>query len=429
MKKVSIVGAGLAGCEAAFQLADRGWKVEIYEMRPSRMTPAHGTGLPAELVCSNSLKSDLITTASGLLKAELRTLNCRLLEIAEQHRVPAGNALAIDRVRFAEAILDRIESHSNIELIRREVDRIPEPPAIIATGPLTSEALVSALLNLIGEEQLYFFDAIAPIVAADSIDMDICYSKSRYDKGEDDYINCPFDKDQYLAFVQALQDGEKHEAHEFETKWFKEIGYKFYENCVPIEELASRDKDTLRYGVMRPVGLENPRTGRRPWAVIQLRAENAERSSYNLVGCQTMLRYPEQKRIFQLIPGLESAEFLRYGSIHRNTYLKSPEILSDDLSLKAVPGVYLAGQLSGVEGYIESIMGGLLAALSVAGEYRLFPDVTIIGQLQRHITTPVKEFQPMNANFGLLPPLDENIRDKKKKKQILSERALKEINF
>ncbi len=427
MKKVTIVGAGLAGCEAAFQLADRGWKVELFEMRPNRMTPAHETGLPAELVCSNSLKSGLITTASGLLKAELRKLNCYLLDMAEQHRVPAGNALAIDRRQFSEAVLERIDADPNIELIRKEIDRIPEPPAIIATGPLTSESLVSALLNLIGEEQLYFFDAIAPIVAANSIDMDICYRKSRYDKGEDDYINCPFDKEQYLVYVQALQEGEKHEAHEFETEWFKDIGFRFYENCVPVEELASRDKDTLRYGVMRPVGLENPRTGRRPWAAIQLRAENEECTSYNLVGCQTMLRYPEQKRIFRLIPGLENAEFLRYGSIHRNTYLKSPDILNADFSLKQAPGVVLAGQLSGVEGYIESIMGGLLAAMSVAGEYRLLPEQTIVGQLQRHITTPVKDFQPMNANYGLLPPLDEKIRDKKKKKQMMSDRSLESM--
>ncbi len=427
MKEITIVGAGLAGCEAAFQLADRGWNVRLYEMRPHRMTPAHETDLPAELVCSNSLKSNLITTASGLLKAELRKLDCRLLEMAEQHSVPAGNALAINRIQFAQAVLDRIQAHPNIELIREEIETIPQAPAIIASGPLTSEALVTSLLTLIGEEQLYFFDAIAPIVAADSIDMDICYSKSRYDKGDDDYINCPFDKEQYRLFVEALLEGEKHEAHEFETKWFQEIGYRFYENCVPIEELASRDENTLRFGVMRPVGLENPRTGRRPWGAIQLRAENEERTAYNLVGCQTMLRYPEQKRIFRLIPGLQNAEFLRYGSIHRNTYLKSPEILNEDLSLKKAPGVYLAGQLAGVEGYIESIMGGLLAALSVAGEYRLFPDVTILGQLQRHIVTPVKDFQPMNANFGLLPPLEENVRDKKLKKQMMSDRSLESM--
>ncbi len=427
MKEITIVGAGLAGCEAALQLAERGWKVNLYEMRPHKMTPAHHTGLPAELVCSNSLKSDLITTASGLLKAELRLLNCKLLDLAEKRRVPAGNALAIDRILFAEDMQQILESHPNIELIREEVKEIPEPPVIIATGPLTSDRMVQSLLTLLGEEQLYFFDAIAPIVSADSIDMDICYSKSRYDKGESDYLNCPFNKEEYLAFVEALRAGEKHEAHEFENQWFRDIGFQFYENCVPIEELASRDKDTLRYGVMRPVGLEDPRTDRRPWAAIQLRAENSERTAYNLVGCQTMLRYPEQKRIFRLIPGLENANFERFGSIHRNTYLNSPGILNKDLSLRKASGVYLAGQLSGVEGYIESITGGLLAALSVAGEYRLLPETTIIGQLQRHITTPMKNFQPMNANYGLLPPLEENIRDKKKKKQALSDRAIEHL--
>lgn len=430
MKQINIIGGGLAGSEAALYLGNNDWKVTLYEMRPGKITPAHQSGDFAELVCSNSFKSKLSTTASGLLKSEMKLLDCVLLPIAEKFCVPAGNALAIDRNKFAENITKIVEDHPNINVVREEVKNICPGKTIIATGPLTSEALTAAIIEKIGDEHLYFFDAVAPIVSAESLDNEIVFSKTRYDKGDADYINCPFSKEEYYQFVDALNDAQKHDIHEFESDFFNNIDFSFYENCTPIEELARRGEDTLRFGVMRPVGLEDPRTGRRPWAVIQLRAEQTDLSSYNLVGCQTMLKYGEQKRVFQLIPGLKNAEFLRYGSIHRNTYLNGPHILNPDLSLKCDPDVFIAGQLSGVEGYVESILSGLLIAKIINDEFDLeggevsLPDTTISGQLWRHLISESSNYQPMNANFGLLPDLPERIRDKKKKKQALSDRAL-----
>ncbi len=442
LKIIKIIGAGLAGSEAALQLADNDWQVELYEMRPQVQTPAHHTADFAELVCSNSLKSKLITTASGLLKAEMKILGCKLLPIAEECCVPAGNALAIDRKLFSRKVTKLIENHPNIKVHREEVTELNYELTIVATGPLTSENLTQSLIEIIGNEQLYFFDAIAPIVSAESLNRNIIYEKTRYDKGEADYLNCPFSKDKYLQFAEALNEAEKHEAKEFESKFFSKIDFHFYENCIPIEELAKRGKDTLRYGVMRPVGLEDPKTGERPYAVIQLRTENKDKTSYNLVGCQTMLKYGEQKRIFRMVPGLEKAEFLRFGSIHRNTYLNAPHILNEKLSLKNKPNIYIAGQLSGVEGYVESILSGLLVSRIINKMLRfeqfrdfrsfqnfgsLLPETTISGQLWRYLITENKNFQPMKANFGLLPPLEEKIKDKRLKKEKLAERALRDI--
>jgi len=431
IKTIKIIGAGLAGCEAALQFADNNWQVELYEMRPGKQTEAHQTGDFAEVVCSNSLKSKLITTASGLLKEEMKILGCKLLPIAEEYSVPAGNALAVDRDKFAREVTKIIQNNPNINVHREEVTSLDDELTIIATGPLTSQRLTGELIKIIGDEHLYFFDAIAPIITAESVDESIVYRKTRYDKGEADYLNCPFSKDEYYAFVDALNEAEKHEVHEFESRFFKEIDFKYYENCTPIEELARRGKDTLRYGVMKPVGLDDPRTGKWPYAVIQLRTENNDRTSYNLVGCQTMLKYGEQKRIFRLIPGMQKAEFVRFGSIHRNTYLNGPHILKDDMSLKKKSNVYIAGQLAGVEGYVESILAGLLVAQVITGELQntndMLPLTTISGQLWRHLVSPTKNFQPMNANFGLLSPLKERIRDKKRRKQMYFERAIKDL--
>ncbi len=349
--EIKIIGAGLAGCEAALQLASRGWKVKLYEMRPAKMTPAHSTDKCAELVCSNSLKSLREDTAAGLLKQELKQLGCRLLDVALETSVPAGHALAVDRDAFAAKVTELINDNPNIELIHAEVTAIPDGNVILASGPLTSDALMQDLIARLGEQHLYFFDAIAPIVSAESLDRSVVFEKSRYDKGEADYLNCPFSKEEYLEFVTALQQGEKHTAHEFENEFFQNLDFRFYENCLPIEELARRGVDTLRFGVMRPVGLEDPRTGRRAYATLQLRAENKDRTAFNLVGCQTMLKYGVQKEIFRKIPGLQNAEFLRYGSIHRNAFLNSPALLNPDFSMQAMPNVRLAGQFSGVEGY------------------------------------------------------------------------------
>ncbi|MFC1887823.1 methylenetetrahydrofolate--tRNA-(uracil(54)-C(5))-methyltransferase (FADH(2)-oxidizing) TrmFO [Candidatus Cloacimonadota bacterium] len=435
LKSIKIIGGGLAGSEAALQLADSGWQVDLYEMRPEVKTPAHESGDLSELVCSNSFKSKLLTTASGLLKEEMKLLGCKLLPLAEKFSVPAGNALAINRSEFAKEVTKTIEQHPGIRVHRGEVSKLEDELTIVATGPLTSEDLTEDLLKLAGEEHLYFFDAIAPIVEAHSLDLEVVFRKTRYDKGEADYLNCPLNRDQYYEFVEALNSAAKHEAREFESRFFQEIDFSFYENCTPIEELARRGKDTLRFGVMRPVGLEDPNTGRRPYAVIQLRAENKAQTSFNLVGCQTMLKYGEQKRIFRMIPGLEKAEFHRYGSIHRNTYLNSPHILNKDLSLCANNKIFIAGQLSGVEGYVESILAGMLAARNLNEQHKNnskiseidLPETTISGQLWRHLVTEVKDFQPMNANFGLLPALSEEIRDKKKKKAMLAERALEDL--
>lgn len=429
MKEIRIIGAGLAGCEAALQLADKGWKVKLYEMRPVRMTPAHHTDLCAELVCSNSLKSNLISTSSGLLKAEMELLGCRLLRIARQNSVQAGNALAVDRDLFAQMVSQEISDHPDIELIREEIiDLNSDELTILATGPLTSDALTESLLKIIGEEQLYFFDAIAPVISKDSIDFDIVFSKSRYDKGESDYLNCPFNKEEYESFVDALLSGEKHEAKEFENRFFQDPQYKFYENCMPVEALAQRGRETLRFGVMRPVGLEDPRTGRRAYAVLQLRMENKEGTAYNLVGCQTMLTYGAQKDVFRLIPGLQNAEFVRLGSIHRNTYLKTPMICNRNLSFKNKPNLYIAGQISGLEGYMESVFGGLLTSLIISESLQSLPSTTISGKLWEHLTTQTDKYLPMNSNFGLLPELEKKT-GKKDRKEKYAERALKDMSI
>jgi methylenetetrahydrofolate--tRNA-(uracil-5-)-methyltransferase len=341
--------------------------------------------------------------------------------------------LAVDRDAFADAVTKQIEANKNIALIREEVKDIPAGNVILAGGPLTSDILMQSLIKRFGEQYLYFFDAIAPIVSADSLDMNIVFEKSRYDKGEADYLNCPFTKEEYLEFVEALQNGEKHTAHEFENELFHDVSFRFYENCMPVEELARRGVDTLRFGVLRPVGLEDPRTNRRAYAVMQLRAENKDRTAFNLVGCQTMLKYGVQKEVFRKIPGLQNAEFLRYGSIHRNSYLNSPELLNDNLSLKAMPNVWLAGQFSGVEGYTESIAMGLLAATiidySATHGDAMFPlpETTVMGQFWRRLITPAEQrFQPVNANFGLLPELH-NV-DRSKKKTELANRSLEDLS-
>ncbi len=425
MKNINIVGAGLAGCEAALNFADSGWKVKLYEMKPKKFSEAHKLSGYAELVCSNSLKSQLPTTGSGLLKEEMKLLGGKLLPIAEECSVPAGNALAVDRDSFSEAVTDKITNHPNITVIKEEFSNIDDSLTIIATGPLSSDKIIDALSPYLPESSLYFFDAIAPIVEKDSINFERAYFKSRYDKGEADYINCPFSKEEYYSFVDALNEAEKHEAKEFENKYFNDIKFKFYENCTPIEELARRGKDTLRFGVLRPVGLEDPKTERRPFAALQLRIENSGQNAYNLVGCQTMLKYGEQKKVFRLIPGLENANFLRYGSIHRNTYLNAPQVLNPNLSLKNKDNVFIAGQLSGVEGYVESIYIGLLIFHIINNDLKELPKTTISGQLWAHLCTEQKNFQPMNANFGLLPQID--MRDKKKKKEMYAERAINDL--
>ena len=398
-------------------------------MRPNKQSPAHETGLCAELVCSNSLKSKRLDTASGLLKAECKLLGCRLLPIAEGVQVPAGQALAVDREAFAQAVSSELESHPKITIIRDEFTTFPQTPCILATGPLTSDAMMQSLRELIGDQHLYFFDAIAPIVSRDSLNFEKIYRKDRYDKGDADYLNCPFEKEDYLRFVEALIEGEKHQAHEFEDVFFASVKFSFYENCMPVEEIARRGVDTLRHGVLKPMGLEDPRTGRKPYAVLQLRTENKDLSAYNLVGCQTMLRYPEQRKIFRLIPGLEDAEFLRYGSIHRNSYLNAPQVFNQDLSLKAASNIWIAGQLSGVEGYMESIASGLLIARIILGDLSSLPATSILGSLWQRMTDSTSAlFQPVNANFGLLPGLENAPRDKKQKKEQLSERSLADLS-
>lgn len=419
-----IVGGGLAGSEAAWQAAQRDIRVVLYEMRPAKLTEAHKTGLLGELVCSNSLRSDELLSAPGLLKKELQLAGSLIMKAAETAKVPAGSALGVDRNVFAGIITDTLSRHPNIKIIREEYAHIPDTPSIIATGPLTSRLMTEALGALLGQEQLYFYDAIAPIVDADSIDCNIVYFASRYGKGGDDYINCPMTREQYELFYNALLEADKVNLREFEDE-------KFFEGCMPIEVMAGRGKDTLRFGPMKPVGLHDPRTGREPYAVVQLRAENNEKSSYNMVGFQTRLKWPEQKRVLKMIPGLEKAEFLRYGSVHRNTFLNSPLLLNNDLSLKIRKDIYIAGQITGVEGYIESTAMGVIAGINAARviKGREAIDVPITsahGSLIRHITTPVKAFQPSNINFGLLPVDMSGTRDKKLKKKMIVERALRD---
>ena len=434
-RKIRIIGAGLAGSEAAWQCARRGLAVELYEMRPVRSTPAHQTATFAELVCSNSLKSDTENTAPWLLKEEMRRAGSLLMEIAKQTAVPAGHALAVDRDTFSAAVTQAIEREPLIEVIREEVTRIDEAEndaiTIIASGPLTSDALSQEIVRLSGDEQLYFYDSISPIVEADSIDMSRVYLAARYDKGSADYINCPMTKEEYERFLDALL-----EAQLVDAKVWEKLNY--FEGCLPIEEIARRGRDTLRFGPMKPVGLRDPRTGFMPYAVVQLRQENLRADSYNLVGFQNHLKYGEQARILRLIPGLENAKFLRYGQIHRNTYINGPTLLRETLQMKQHPNVLFAGQISGVEGYVESIATGLLAGMDAAAlraanvEPCASPRATAFGALVNYIChADPKSFQPANITFDLLLPLDEatrrRVRDKKQRHAMVCERALNEL--
>lgn len=411
---IKIIGAGLAGCEAAWQAAELGIPVHLYEMKPHKFSPAHSSPALAELVCSNSLRSNAPTTAVGLLKEEMRILGSLLIKIADETTVPAGQALAVNRDEFAAKATKAIEGHPLITIKHEEqtkLEKEPDTPTILATGPLTSEAMAESLAELTGRERLAFYDAIAPIVSEESLDMDIIYSKSRWQDGPGDYLNCPFDKEQYLAFIDALGKADTVPLKEFEDE-------KYFEGCLPIEVMRARGEDTLRYGPMKPVGLRNPRTGKDPYAAVQLRMENKEGSMYNLVGFQTKLTYPEQKRIFRMIPGMENVEFVRLGSIHRNTFVCAPVLLQASLQLKESPGIYLAGQLSGVEGYVESTAMGMLAGVNAARDILgktviAPPPETALGALIEHLTlTDPKSFQPSNVNFGLFPAWEKKVPKK-----------------
>src|SRR6476646_8220973 len=429
-KEIFIIGGGLAGVEAAWQAARLGAKVVLYEMRPVKQTPAHRTDRLAEIVCSNSLKSDEVGTASYLLKEELRRAGSLVMEAAMETKVPAGAALAVDRQKFAELITERIEQEPNIRVVREEVRTISQSDiTIIATGPLSSDTLTTEIMKLTGSDQMYFYDAIAPIVAADSIDTAIAFRAARYDKGGDDYLNCPFDEQQYAEFYQALIEANSVPLQRFEeTRWF--------EACLPIEELARRGVDTLRFGPMKPVGLRDPRTGREPYAAVQLRQENLMADAYSLVGFQNHLRYGEQARVLRLIPGLQNAEFLQFGQIHRNTYICSPRVLGATMQMRERPNVFFAGQITGVEGYVESVAIGWLAGqnaarLSSGDKLIEAPVNSAIGSLARYVSqTETKNFQPVNITFALLPPLPEpeqrRVRKKRQRRELQIEFALKE---
>jgi methylenetetrahydrofolate--tRNA-(uracil-5-)-methyltransferase len=421
---VTIVGGGLAGCEAAWQLARRGVRVELYEMRPVKPTPVHQTGDLAELVCSNSLRGNALDQAAGLLKEEMRRLDSLVVRTADAVKVPAGSALAVDRGLFARRMTEAIAALPGVTLHREELARIPDDPVtIVATGPLTSDALASEVAAFVGRTHLHFFDAVSPVVEADSIDFEQVFRASRYGKGGDDYLNCPLDEASYKAFYEALTGAECASVHDFEKEFF-------FEGCLPVEVIASRGLDTLRFGPMKPVGLADPRSGRRPYAVVQLRQDNLAASHWSMVGFQTQLKWGEQKRVFQMIPGLERAEFVRFGMIHRNTYVNAPLTLEPTFETRRRPGLFFAGQMSGVEGYVESAASGLVAGLGAffraRGETPLaLPEDTALGALGRYIARSDPEnYQPTNIAFGLLPELDERVRDKAKKRLALAERAL-----
>jgi len=430
---IKIIGAGLAGCEAAWQCARRGLDVDLYEMRPVKTTPAHQTADFGELVCSNSLKSTSENTAPWLLKEEMRRGGSRLLQIAEQTSVPAGHALAVDRAVFAAEVTKAIEAEPRIHVHREEVTQIDEGDGltIIATGPLTSDALSLEIARLSGNSHLYFYDSISPIVEADSIDMSRVYMAARYDKGTADYINCPMNREEYDRFLDALIEAHSVEAHDWEN-------LNYFEGCLPIEEIARRGRDTLRFGPMKPVGLTDPKTGRYPYAVVQLRQENLRADSYNLVGFQNHLKFGDQARVMRLIPGLENAKFLRYGQIHRNTYINAPTLLDDTLRMKAHPSVFFAGQISGVEGYVESIATGQMAGIHAApvamgAEAIAPPRTTAFGSLVHYIChAEAKHFQPANITFDLLPQLDEGtrrrVRDKKERHRMVCDKALEDFD-
>jgi methylenetetrahydrofolate--tRNA-(uracil-5-)-methyltransferase len=427
-EEILIIGGGLAGCEAAWQAATRGVSVSLYEMKPHRFSPAHVSPDLAELVCSNSLRSNSLGNAVGLLKEELRRLGSLLLAVAEETRVPAGDALAVDRRAFASSVTSRLEKRENLKISREEVARIPgEGIVIIASGPLTSPALAEDIRKMTGEDHLFFYDAIAPIIDGDSLDMKVIFRASRYGEGND-YLNCPLNAQEYFRFVEELEKGEKVPYREFEKP-------VHFEGCLPVEEMAARGRETLAHGPMKPVGLRDPRTDRVPYAVVQLRQEDSRGSAYNLVGFQTKLKWKEQERIFRMIPGLQKARFLRFGSLHRNTFLRSPTLLEKTLHFQKDPRIFFAGQITGVEGYVESTAMGFLAGVNAARMAQkesliIPPRTTAVGSLVHYITDPrVKEFQPMNVNFGLLPPLEGRFRGRDKKRA-LSERALQDLeNF
>ncbi|MBJ6363368.1 FADH(2)-oxidizing methylenetetrahydrofolate--tRNA-(uracil(54)-C(5))-methyltransferase TrmFO [Paenibacillus sp. MAHUQ-46] len=423
-KKVTVIGAGLAGSEAAWQIASQGVPVTLYEMRPATRTPAHHTDKFAELVCSNSLRANGLTNAVGVLKEEMRQLGSLILGSADKHAVPAGGALAVDRDGFSAEVTTSLSEHPLVDVRTEEVTEIPQDGiVVIATGPLTSPALSQQIRDLMGEEYFYFYDAAAPIVEKDSIDMSKVYLASRYDKGEAAYLNCPMTEEEFEAFYEALVTAEKAELKEFE----KEI---YFEGCMPVEVIASRGKQTLLFGAMKPVGLINPHTGKLPYAVVQLRQDNAAGTLYNLVGFQTHLKWGEQKKVFSLIPGLENAEFVRYGVMHRNTFINSPKLLNPTYQFKERNNLFFAGQMTGVEGYVESAASGLIAGLNAGRlakglEPVVFPAETTLGSMAEYITTAdFKHFQPMNANFGLFPPLGSKIRNKKEKNEAIAGRAL-----
>ena len=424
--RVNIVGGGLAGCEAAWQLARRGIEVDLYEMRPERTTEAHTTSHLAELVCSNSFRSAESTTAIGLLKEEMRLLGSLVMDQADRHRVPAGGSLAVDREGFARGMSESIESMSGVHIHRQEVLELPDGPTIIASGPLTSSSMAERLRTFFGQDYLYFYDAIAPIVTAESIDMARAFRASRYGKGSDDYINCPLDREQYEALVDGILAAEKVETREFER-------CVHFEGCLPIEEMARRGRQTLAFGPLKPVGLTDPNTGRRPHAVVQLRQDDRRASLYNIVGFQTKMTYPEQRRIFRSIPGLENAEFVRLGSLHRNTFIDSPRVLEPTLQTRRRGDLLVAGQLVGVEGYLESAAAGWLAGLNaarlVAGTSPVVPpETTTLGTLVRYVSDPGgRDFQPMNANYGLFPALPGPRRKGREKRLAMAARALEDL--
>ena len=427
---VRVIGAGLAGCEAAMQIAGHGVQVQLYEMKPLKRTPAHKTDWFGELVCSNSLKAMRIESAAGLLKEEMRRLDSFLMKCADKCQVPAGGALAVDREQFARLVTQGVKNHPNITVVSEEITEIPDDGVtIIATGPLTSDGLARAIEQRFGDS-LSFFDAAAPIVTADSVDMDFAFTASRYDRGgDDDYINCPMNKEEYGIFYDALIHAERAPLHDFDVN-----NPKVYEGCMPVEVLAQRGEGTLRFGPMKPVGLINPKTGHRAWALLQLRKENAAGTMYNLVGFQTNLKFPEQKRVFSLIPALHRAEFVRYGVMHRNTFICSPKILNSDFSVKENKRLFFAGQITGVEGYMESAASGIMAGLNAvrrlqSQETLTLPADTMIGALSRYIADPtVKKFQPMGANFGVVPELENRPRDKRERAAAYAQRALDSLN-
>jgi len=427
IEHVNVIGGGLAGCEAAYQIAKKGIKVKLYEMKPIKYSPAHSNQDLAEIVCSNSFKSNLLTNACGLLKEEMRMLDSLLIRIADETAVPAGQALAVDREIFSKRVTEAIRNNPNIEIINVEVTEIPEDEiTIIATGPLTSDKLFEEISRLIGGEKLHFYDAAAPIIEKDSIDMNIAFIGDRYGKGEADYINLPMNKEEYENFWNELVNAEIAHLHEFEKR-------EIFEGCMPVEVMAKRGIDTLRYGPLKPVGFDDPRTGRRPYALVQLRQDNSTGTLYNMVGFQTNLKFGEQKRVFSMIPGLKNAEFIKYGVMHRNTFINSTKVLKANMQMREKDNIFFAGQITGVEGYVESIASGMIAGINVVrmieGKDKFaLPTNTMLGALVNYVVTPNDKFQPMNANFGILPKLDCMIRDKQERYRKLAEISIKEMN-